>query len=112
VADDQPLGHSFDLGWIARKRFHAVCHRRPLSHEGDTSIAIPQNLKATVTIAAATNDALNIFCAWLLPSMRNPLDKNEYCAELGRYIRLMGSLHPRIDTTTARCDDNPVNRSR
>jgi hypothetical protein len=34
------------------------------------------------------------------------------CAELGRCGRLMGSLHPRVDSTPAYCDGNPGSRSR
>jgi hypothetical protein len=27
VADDQPLRHALDAGWIARQRFHGIRHR-------------------------------------------------------------------------------------
>src|SRR5262245_12977762 len=67
----------------------------------------PQNTMAAVTIATVISKTVKVVCVCLSPSMRNPLDKNECCAELGRCVRLMGSLHPHVDTTPACCGGNP-----
>jgi hypothetical protein len=67
----------------------------------------PQNVMAAVTIATVTS---KVVWARLFPSMRISR-QYEFCAELGRYSRLMGSLHPRIDTTLACRDGNPLNKN-
>src|SRR6266536_1599149 len=85
VADDQPLGHAFDLGRVAGQRLYSVCHHRSSDHGRalisnlffpKPMLALPSTANAGATMHAANTAAEIPRSAVARPFIRSlPADK-------------------------------------